>query len=334
MYRILVAFSGGVDSTWTIKTLQEQGHNVEAVHFTNGVSNNIERCEKVAKQLNVNLHILDISELFHRIFDHIRSELSNLRMPNPCVFCNKTVKFNYLIKYALDNGFDYIATGHYAQIHTLPDGSMTIKKAVDPTKDQSYFLNQIDPKMLRHVMFPLGTLMKSQVYENLKSHNIEPPASGESYDLCFTGGDDFKTYCRSHFDIDIEGIITDGTKTLSKVNHAELIAINQRIAIPHSGERMYVANKKLIDGNRCEITISSEKGNIYTDFHVTNVNKFMDQIPEKLEFVLRYHTKSFTGTFDEQTNMVHLDNPTYNSGAGQYIVAYHNDCVVFGCMIN
>lgn len=334
MPRILVAFSGGVDSTWVIKVLQIQGHYVEAVHFINGASNNIERCETVARQLNVPLRIINVTILFDHVFDHIRSELSILRMPNPCVFCNKTIKFNYLVKYVLDNGFDYIATGHYAQIHQLSDGSLTIMKGVDLTKDQSYFLNQIDPSMLMHIMFPLGSQMKTQVYENLKSHNINLPESGESYDLCFTDGKDFKTYCRSHFDVDIEGIVTNGSKIMSRINNAELIAINQRIAIPHCGDRMYVANKKIIDDKHCEIIISSEKKNIYTDFHVTNINKFMDRIPIKLEFVLRYHTKSLTGTFDENTSMIHLDSPTYNSGAGQYIVAYHNNCIVFGCMID
>lgn len=333
MSRILVAFSGGVDSTWVIKSLQIQGNHVEAVHFINGANNNIERCEKIAKQLNVRLHIIDITELFNHIFDHISSELSKLRMPNPCVFCNKIVKFDHLIRYALDNGFNYIATGHYAQIHRLIDGKLTVGKAVDASKDQSYFLNQINPAMLKYVIFPLGTLTKAEVYENLKIHNINLPERGESYDLCFTGGMDFKKYCQSHFDVDIEGIIIDDSRILSIVNHAESIAINQRIVISHCNNKIYVANKKMIDDKHCEIIISKEKNNTHTDFHVTNINKFMEQIPDRLDFILRYHTKSFFGTFDESSNIIHLDNPTYHPGSGQYIVAYYDNHIVFGCMI-
>ena len=157
---IAVAMSGGVDSSLTAAMLLKQGYKVFGITLWLWVSGTpydevplaVTDAKKMCDFLGIEHHVIDARDVFYEnVVDYFVKEYAYGRTPNPCVFCNKTIKFNYLVKYALDNGFDYIATGHYTQIHTLPDGSMTIKKAVDPTKDQSYFLNQIDPKMLKHV---------------------------------------------------------------------------------------------------------------------------------------------------------------------------------------
>lgn len=337
--KILVAFSGGVDSTWTINMFKKQGYYVEAVHFTNGVTNtndNITHCIKIAEKLGVKLTIIDLKTQFLQIFDHIKSELLNLRMPNPCVFCNKTIKFDYLIKYAISQGFDYFATGHYARIYELPDGKLTIMKAIDELKDQSYFLNQIDPSMLRYVKFPLGSVLKTQVYSDLRDDNIELPSGGESYDLCFTGGKKFQNFCKENFNVNIEGIITDGNNQLCCVNHSEMINLNQGVSIPHIGEKMYVVDKRLKndDGKiKCEIVVNNKMNSNISSIHVSHINKFCENIPEKMEFVLRYHANPINGTFDEATNTINLNSPSINPGNGQYIVAYHDGSVVFGAMV-
>lgn len=337
---ILVAFSGGIDSTWTINTFKKQGYYVEAVHFTNGVtcdSSNITHCFRVAEKLGVRLTIIDLKTQFTQIFDHIKTELRNLRMPNPCIFCNKTIKFNYLIKYAISHGFNYFATGHYARIHELPGGKLAIMKAVDETKDQSYFLNQIDPEMLRYVKFPLGSVLKTQVYSDLRNDNIELPANGESHDLCFTNGLRFQNFCKENFDVDIEGVITDGNKRLCRLKHSETINLNQGIAIPHVSGKMYVVNKRIVshDGkNICEITVDKKMNTNNSLIRVSKINKFYEDFPEKMDFVLRYHAKPISGSFDSSTNTVHLDSPSINPGNGQYIVAYHNGIIVFGAMVD
>jgi tRNA-specific 2-thiouridylase len=329
--KVLVAFSGGIDSTYCIISLKELGYDVKAIHFVHGGINNVARCEKMARLLNVELIILDVSHMFVHVFDHIRSELSNLRLPNPCVHCNKIIKFDFVVKYALENGFDYLATGHYAQIHTLPNGNKTIMKAIDTTKEQSYFLNQINPEMLNHVIFPLGNMMKSDVYAYMNMHNIELPASGESFDLCFTGGDNFQNFCKSHFDVDIEGIVSDGHTVLTTVRNSELISLNQRFQF--KGKRHYVTSKRLTDDKKCEIIISDNRDGNVAEIHVDDINIFVETIPEQLDFVIRYHTQPVSGHFDKLNKIVCFDNPTYNSGPGQYIVAYHNNYIVFGCKI-
>lgn len=330
---VIVAYSGGIDSTFCIIKLKKIGYNVTAIHFVHNGINNITRCEKMCNYLNIPLQIIDVSHMFDKVFEHINNELLNLRMPNPCVYCNKIIKFDFLIKHALDNGFKYIATGHYAQIHTLNDGKKTIMKSIDKSKDQSYFLNQVNQNMLQYILFPLGDMLKSDIYSYMNIHNIELPQNGESYDLCFTGNKNFQEFCKSKFNVDIEGIITDGNEEIMTINNAELVCINQRIPIKGKNKRFYVTNKKMIDSNKCEITINQHMNNNISEIHVDNVNYFIDDIPNKLEFITRYHTQPISGHFDKINKIIHFDAPIINSGPGQYIVAYYNNYIIFGCKI-
>lgn len=329
--RVLVAFSGGIDSTYAIISLINAGYHVEALHFIHGQVDSIDRCKKITNLLKINLHIVDVSTMFEQVFSHIKNELKNVRIPNPCVYCNKIIKFDFIIKYALDNGFNYCATGHYARCHELSNGKKTIMCALDETKDQSYFLNQINPEMLNYVLFPLGNIRKNEIYNYMKQHNIELPQHGESYDLCFTGGKKFIDFCACKFDVDIEGIVTQDNVQLCKVRHAELLNINNKFH--YNGKKFYVIDKHKIDDKTCEIVINKQMNVNITVFNVNNINIFVEQQFEKLMFVVKYHAKPISGHFDYSNNIIYLDEPTFNPGIGQYIVAYHNNIMIFGCMI-
>lgn len=186
---VLVALSGGIDSTAAALMLLEQGYSLIGCTFTTRYTqpSSIEAAQRVAAQLGIEHYMFDYSERFEQtIVDYFVSEYQAARTPNPCVLCNREIKFGALLAEADRLGCDFIATGHYARI----SNSSFIRVAADATKDQSYFLWQIEPSVLDRVLFPLGDYTKAQVREYLASKGFEALSKqGESQDICFIKGD-------------------------------------------------------------------------------------------------------------------------------------------------
>ncbi|MBI3335944.1 tRNA 2-thiouridine(34) synthase MnmA [Candidatus Peregrinibacteria bacterium] len=219
--RILIAMSGGIDSSVVAHLLKEQGHDIIGVRFTLWTdplapplaeilpskccnAQNISRADRVAKRLGIPLHILDLEEEFKReVVDPFLNGHRKGVNPNPCIGCNRTIKFGRLLEFADELGCEKLATGHYAQILPSPSGgglepvlSLTkerggkkfhLLEALDTSKDQSYFLYGLTQKQLSRVLFPLGNLLKSEVYALADYFGIpyEHASYRESQDLCF-----------------------------------------------------------------------------------------------------------------------------------------------------
>ena len=168
--KIAVAMSGGVDSSVAAALLKEEGYDVIGVTMKLWPGNNsgerccsvsnIEDAENVAKQLGITHYVLDLQEIFKStIVDYFISEYENGRTPNPCVRCNKLIKFDALLKKVRELGADNIATGHYARVEKVK-GKYLLKKGIDAKKDQSYFLYTLKQEALSKTIFPLGSLTK------------------------------------------------------------------------------------------------------------------------------------------------------------------------------
>lgn len=209
LMRILLALSGGIDSSVVAHLLHEQGHELIGVRFTLWTdplatalaevlpskccnAQTASRSAAVAKSLGIPLRILDMEEEFKReVVDPFLEGYRAASTPNPCIRCNRTLKFGSLLQLAEELGCDRLATGHYARVATerLPDGSdrHLLLEAVDELKDQSYYLYGLGQEQLAHVLFPLGGMRKSDVY-GLAQHFGVPYEEGsyrESQDLCF-----------------------------------------------------------------------------------------------------------------------------------------------------
>ncbi len=192
--KIAVALSGGADSLMALLLLKEQGHNIFAVHahFLPPSDETItlnKKIENICSKLGVKLHILDLSQAFEQkvITPFIQSYVQG-HTPNPCAVCNVTMKFGLLLGKALSLGAEKIATGHYALVKNI-DNKVTLWKAKDNIKDQSYFLSLVPRQKFKNVVFPLASWSKKEVRKFLEEKSISPVISRESNEICFIDND-------------------------------------------------------------------------------------------------------------------------------------------------
>lgn len=190
---ILVAMSGGVDSSTTALNLLEKGYNVIGVTLfmdRKCDKTSINDAKKVAELLKIKHEVLDVSDLFkENIIDYFINSYINGDTPNPCALCNKTIKFKIIIDYMKEIKADYIATGHYARI-IEKDNRYELHKAVCLKKDQSYFLSTLDYDYLQYIKFPLGNeLNKDNVRDLAKKANLFVAEKKDSQDVCFVDTD-------------------------------------------------------------------------------------------------------------------------------------------------
>ena len=187
--------SGGVDSTAAALKLMEQGYALIGCTFVTRYTlpTSVEAAQTLTAKLGIEHHVVDYSDTFEStVVDYFISEYKAGRTPNPCVLCNRLIKFGALVKEADRLGCEFIATGHYARL----SNSSFIRVAADATKDQSYFLWQVEPAVLERVLFPLGEMTKTEVREYLAEKGFEVLSKqGESQDICFIL-DDYRTFLR------------------------------------------------------------------------------------------------------------------------------------------
>jgi tRNA-uridine 2-sulfurtransferase len=210
--RVAVAMSGGVDSSVAAALLLEQGHEVfgitmrvwnpspvpvdpEGSSCKSDSSDHVADARRVADQLGIQLFVVDFQEEFRRlVIEDFVGEYYHGRTPNPCVRCNRTVKFGLLMDKARELGAEYLATGHYARIEPGDDGFFHLLKGDDPRKDQSYFLFALTQEQLSRSLFPLGGLTKPGVRAIASRLGLRLAEKGESQEICFIPDDDYVSF--------------------------------------------------------------------------------------------------------------------------------------------
>jgi tRNA-specific 2-thiouridylase len=224
----------------------------------------------VAQQLGIEHHFVDAGKEFkERVVDAFLAEHAQGRTPSPCGRCNRLVRFPILLELADRFGCDFLATGHHARI-AVEDGIYYLLTSKDPLKDQSYFLYGLTQEQLKRILFPVGDLLKSEVWQIAKAHNLVSARKPESMDLCFIPKGDYRAYLRAHLDglVQPGEIVDTSGRVVGRHEGLAFYTIGQRHGLGVAlGERVYVVgfdyeNNRLIVGD--ERALLSE-GLIATD---------------------------------------------------------------------
>jgi tRNA-specific 2-thiouridylase len=251
--RVIVAMSGGVDSSVAAALMKKRGFEVEGVYMKlfDGENSAEESAGAVAEKLNIRLKIVDFRKEFKKaVIDSFLREFARARTPNPCVVCNQQIKFGLLFDRVLEMGGDYIATGHYARIEKkISNDKIQITNKIqnpkskihyrllsakDKTKDQLYFLYNLTQEKLRHVLFPLGGYKKAEVYQMAEKWEL-PYKKGESVDICFIAGGDHRDFLKKYLKMKPGKIVDVFGKVLGAHGGLSLHTIGQRADIGGPG---------------------------------------------------------------------------------------------------
>ncbi len=199
MAKILVAMSGGVDSSVAALLLRAQGHAIEGAYMKNWMAEwdplgqcpweqDVADARAVAEKLGIPFRVVNLIEDYRqRVVDYLLRGYAGGVTPNPDAYCNREIKFGVFLDIALREGFDGIGTGHYARIGDAPDGSRCIYEGRDPGKDQSYFLAMLRPEQIARAHFPVGELLKSEVRAKAAEAGLATAAKKDSQGICFIG---------------------------------------------------------------------------------------------------------------------------------------------------
>ena len=263
--KVIIGLSGGVDSAVAALRLLEQGCRVEALFMKNweeddsedhcAAAEDLAEARKVAECLDIPLHTVNFSaEYWDRVFAHFLAEYRAGRTPNPDILCNQEIKFRAFLDHALDRGADFIATGHYARIDRT-SGRARLLKGSDPAKDQSYFLYRLGQRALRHSLFPLGGLHKTEVRRLAADAGLPNHARKDSTGICFIGERRFRDFLARYLPAQPGDIVSVEGEKLGTHQGLMFHTIGQRQGLGIGGRRdaggepWYVVGKDLA-GNR------------------------------------------------------------------------------------
>ena len=331
--------SGGVDSSLTAALLQRQGYEVVGVTMQLGAEDShVEDVSRVAETLGIDFHVVDFRDIFRqRVVDYFVSEYLRGQTPNPCVRCNREIKFGALFDFATSIGADYLATGHYAQI-LFADGRFKLTRAVDLKKDQSYVLYNLTPDKLAKILLPLGKFSKSETRRLADEFNLPVAHKPDSQEICFVPDDDYKTFLQN-FAPDANalkaGNIVDGDgKILGSHRGIANYTIGQRKGLGIAAEhplyvtRLDVAKRQVVvDMNEKLFTTTLTAGNVHWIYKPT--------LPKTLAAKIRYGSRFAKCEVVDAGNFLHVtfDEPQRAITPGQSIVFYDGEEVIGGAAI-
>jgi tRNA-specific 2-thiouridylase len=351
--RAVVAMSGGIDSSVAAYLLKSQGYKVTGLSFElwdqrdlDDVNvccsiKTIEIAKEVARRLDIEHYTVDVrDEFYHYIIEDFCNSYLSGRTPNPCILCNKFIKFKFLLKKAKEIGADIIATGHYARI-VKPQKSdrVLLKKGIDPKKDQSYVLYVMTQDELSRSVFPLGELKKDETRRIARQVGIASFVRAESQEICFVGN-------RNYIDF-IKELAPQSLKPGPIMNtKGEVIGEHKGVAFYTIGQRkrigisrtqpFYVAD---IDVQKNTIIVGSKEDAMKRTFKVKELNWIsIDSLKTPLEAMVKIRSTmkeepAIIRPAEDQTVTVEFKDPQWAPAPGQSAVFYDNDIVIGGGII-
>ena len=315
--RVLVAMSGGVDSSLTAALLAVQGYDVigatmrlseDSRESLSGENNgetpsSIADAQRVADVLGIPHYVFDFTASFEQtVIGYFLDEYQCGRTPNPCIVCNRYIKFGALLRKGEELGAQYIATGHYARVDCGKDGVYRLRKGQDAEKDQSYVLYHLNQRTLAQVLLPLGSFSKSETRRMAEEYHLPVAHKAESQEICFVPEDDYKAYLSQHRPncfhtgdiVDMQGQILGQHRGLPFYTIGQRKGLGIAAAHPLYVIALDEANNRVIVGKNEELYASS--------LFASDVNWLMEEPTQEISV----HAKIRYGSREVQANVLPL----------------------------
>ncbi len=333
--RVLVGLSGGVDSSAASVILKEKGYSVTGIFlefWEEGACCNSqaqERARDVCRRLNIPFYVLNVKREFkERVVNYFLESYKKGETPNPCVVCNKEVKFRTLVEKLISFDSDYIATGHYVRKDESGD-DVRLLKGADKKKDQSYFLWNIKKEWLPSILFPLGELKKEEVRNIARRHDLPVANVRESQEVCFVDGS-MKRFLKNNLGGESGDIFDKEGSFLGRHNGLFHYTIGQRKGLGLSGGPYYVLFKDL-KNNQLVVT-KDEKDICKKELFFKDGNFIRrERFPFEAEVKIRYNTQASKAIVEEEK--VTFLKPQRAVATGQSAVFYKGEELIGGGVI-
>jgi tRNA-specific 2-thiouridylase len=352
MTRIVVALSGGVDSSVAAALLKQQGHEVIGMMmrlWSEPGSETANRCctpdaiamaRRVAARLDIPFYAVDAQHIFREVVvQYFLDGYARGNTPNPCLACNRYIRWDFLLQRALTLGANYLATGHYARVAGDSRGKIQLLRGVDAQKDQSYVLSVLTQEQLRHAIYPVGDYTKPQVRQLARDFGLPVAEREESQDLCFLGEEDYRNFLRRYTpDVENPGPIeTRNGQHLGEHKGLAFYTIGQRKGLGISSPvPMYVLAK---DTSRNCLIIGKEDELGGQELTARDVNWVSGDPPAgtiRAQVKIRYKAVDawgFVSPLDGSCVRVRFEAPLRDITPGQAVVFYDGDICLGGGII-
>ena len=345
--KIIVGMSGGVDSSVSACLLLEQGYEVEALFMKNweeddtaeycSASEDLADAQQVCDVLGIKLHTVNFSsEYWDNVFEYFLCEYRIGRTPNPDIMCNREIKFKAFLDHAQLLGAERIATGHYVRTRML-NGEFELLRGLDNNKDQSYFLYALNQHQLKHALFPVGELEKSEVREIARRENFAVHAKKDSTGICFIGERKFRDFLQRFIPAQPGDIYSAEGQRLGEHSGLMYYTIGQRQGLgiggtePGKDDPWYVVAKQL-HSNRLIVAQGVDNSLLFhshcriTDLHWIGAG--VEDIPFTCSAKVRYRqqdSQCIILTVDGSSAEIEFSQPQRAVTPGQALVLYHNE---------